>query len=77
MQGGVVLLQLGADEGVEVITVEEGLGALSEVFLVIGQAVVLHLLAGVEEDVFVGAGGLGLLEAAMISGCSKLRIWSW
>ena len=61
MQDRIVVLQFGADEGIEIVPVEIRLRALCEVFLVIVQSVMLHRLTGVKQNFFVGASFLGLL----------------
>lgn len=53
VQRRVMFLQFGAGEGIEIVPVKIRLGALGEVLLVISQAVVPHLFAGVEQHVGV------------------------
>jgi hypothetical protein len=61
VQRRVVFLELGANKRIEVVPVEKGFGALREVFLVIGQTVVLHPFAGGEQHAFVGPGSFRFL----------------
>ncbi len=53
MERWVILLEFRADKGEEVVSVQKCLGPLCEVLLVIGQAVVTHSFARVEEHVVV------------------------